>query len=90
MTLRGGGAGLEHLRPVDALRLRHLAQPGKASLGHIRRVQSGRIPSFGWRLARRHGFLGHAAGVDLEVWRKKGEAHERGSEQQPEKARSRA
>ena len=24
-ALRGGGAGLEHLRPIDALRRRHLA-----------------------------------------------------------------
>ena len=71
-ALRGGGAGLEHLRPVDALRRRHLAQLGKASLGHIRQVQGRRVPSFSRRLARRHGFLGHAAGVDLEIWRKKG------------------
>ena len=30
--LRKGGAGLEHLRPVDAVRRRHRAHPGKAHL----------------------------------------------------------
>src|SRR3954469_1862556 len=89
-ALRGGGAGLEHLRPVDALRRRHPVQPGKARLRHVRQIQSRRVPSFGRGLTRRHGFLGRAARVDLEIWRKKGEAQERGSEQQPEKAKGKA
>ena len=67
MALRGGGAGLEDLRPVDALRRRHLAQPGEARLEHIRRVQGRRVPSSDRGLTRRHGFLGHVVGVDLEI-----------------------
>ena len=35
LALREGRAGLEHLRPVDALRRRHLAHPGKARLRHV-------------------------------------------------------
>ena len=66
LTLRGGGASLEHLRPINAPRRRHPAQPGEASLRHVRRVQGRRVPSSGWGLTRRHGFLGHAVGVDLE------------------------
>ena len=31
-AFRDGGAGLERFRPVDALRLRHLAHQGKARL----------------------------------------------------------
>ena len=88
-ALRGGGAGLELLRPVDALRRRHPAQPGKARLRHVQRVQGRRVPSSGRGLTRRHGFLGHVVGLDLEILeaKKEGEAQERGSEQQPEKAK---
>ena len=41
LALRKGGAGLEHLCPVDALHRHHPAHPGKARLRHIRRVQGG-------------------------------------------------
>ena len=67
LALREGRAGLEHLRPVDALRRRHLAHPGKSCIRHIRRVQGGRIPGSGRGLARRHVRLGRAGGVDLEI-----------------------
>src|SRR4051812_45942058 len=67
LALRGGGAGPEHLRPVDALRRRHPAQLGEARLRHVRRVQGRRVPSFGRGLTRRHGFLGHTVEVDLEI-----------------------
>src|SRR3954463_8768942 len=72
-ALRGGGAGLEHPRPVDALRRRHPTQMGKARHRHVWRIQGRRVPSFG---------------RGLMIWRKEGEAQERGSEQQPEKAKS--
>ena len=67
LGLRRGGAGLEHLRPIDALRRHHPAHPGKARLRHVRRVQGGRIPSFGRGLARRHDLLGCAVEVDLKI-----------------------
>ena len=65
--LRKGGAGLEHLRPVDALRRHHPAHPGKARLQHVRRVQGGRVSRFGRGLARRHVLLGRAIEVDLKI-----------------------
>src|SRR4051812_20688603 len=89
-ALRGGGADLEHPRPVDAARRRHPTQLGKARLRHVRRVQGRRKPSFGRGLTRRHDFLGHTRRADLGVRRKEGEAQERGSEQQPEKEKSKA
>src|SRR4051812_1943287 len=55
-TLRGGGAGLKHPRPVDALRRRHPAQPCEARLRHVWRLQGRRVPSSGRGLTRRHGF----------------------------------
>ena len=67
LALREGKSGLEHLRPVDALRRRNLAHPGKARLRHVRRVQGRQIPSSGRGLARRHVKLGRADGVDLKI-----------------------
>src|SRR3954468_18497424 len=84
-ALRGSGADLEHLRPVDALRRRHPVQLGEARLRHLGRVQSRRKASFGRGLARRHGYLGQAGGADLEAWRKGGEVEERRSEQRMKK-----
>src|SRR4051812_43147486 len=89
-ALRGGGADLEHLRPVDALRRRHPVQLGEARLRHVGRVQSRREPSFSRSLARRHGYLGQADRADLEAWRERGEAPERGSEQRLKKEKSKA
>src|SRR4051812_41729363 len=90
MAHRGGGANLEHPRPVDALRRRHPVQPGEALLRHVGKVQGGGEPSFSRGLARRHDYLGQAGGADLEAWRKGGEAQERGSEQRLEKENSKA
>src|SRR3954470_12827816 len=89
-ALKGGRADLEHLRPVDALRRRHPVQLGETRLRHVGRVQSRREPSFSRGLARRHGYLGQADGTDLEAWRKRGEAQERGSEQRLKKEKSKA
>ena len=66
-ALRKGGAGLEHGRPVVALRRHHLARPSKILLRHSQRIQGGQVPCSGWGLARRHALLGCRVGVDLEI-----------------------
>ena len=51
LAFREGRAGLEHLRPVDALRRHHLAHLGKACLRHIWRAKAdeNQAPAGAWR-----------------------------------------
>ena len=55
IALRLVGAGLEHSRPLVALRHHHQAREGEILLRHVWGIQSRRVPGLGWGLARRHG-----------------------------------
>ena len=55
LAFRLGEAGLEHSRPLVALRHRHQAREGEVLLRHVRGIQSWRVPGPGWSLTRLHG-----------------------------------